>query len=260
MSDLVKKMKPFMQRADELEARVPFAAFYCRMHVTETLMKARQSGASDGEADKLLMEALEGAEKLKASVDLQGGPAKMEEFALSVFKAADDVDRNGEADQGVALRFYASSLFLDVLAQFHSGELPPDLVEKRKYARYKTAYIRDCLKKGIKPEAGPPGGEPECQQDGSGSSSNHPDQSMTPEAGPGTAGGYREGSDPQAPPVAAFTATPPPVPSAADDPGVPRKSQQEAKRKAELAVSALDFEDVPTAKKLLTEALQLLGT
>merc|ERR1712037_544601 len=83
----------------------------------------------------------------------------MEEFVLSVFKAADDADRAGGADMNLAHRFWVASQFIDVLGQFHGGELPPDLLEKRRYALYKASYIRDCLKKGMVPEAGPPGGD-----------------------------------------------------------------------------------------------------
>lgn len=43
---------------------------------------------------------------------------------------------------------------MDVLQQF--GQLSEDLFEKRKYAKWKAAYIHNCLKYGEQPIPGPP--------------------------------------------------------------------------------------------------------
>lgn len=43
---------------------------------------------------------------------------------------------------------------MDVLQQF--GQLSEDLFAKRKYAKWKAAYIHNCLKNGDQPLPGPP--------------------------------------------------------------------------------------------------------
>eukprot|EP00746_Dinoflagellata_sp_MGD_P028388 gnl/MRDRNA2_/MRDRNA2_167093_c0_seq1.p1 gnl/MRDRNA2_/MRDRNA2_167093_c0~~gnl/MRDRNA2_/MRDRNA2_167093_c0_seq1.p1 ORF type:complete len:266 (-),score=80.12 gnl/MRDRNA2_/MRDRNA2_167093_c0_seq1:70-867(-) len=263
MSDPLKKFKPFLQRADELEAHQPIISFYCRVFVSEGLMKAKQAGNTDPGLVEMLLASLDGAEKLKKVIDLESGPQKFEEFSLLVFKAADDADRAGNADNSLAMRFYAASLFLEANEQFHNGELPPDLVEKRRYARYKTAYIRDCVKKGIKPEPGPPGGDPGQEETAppAATSAQEPSSNplpppsvVTPAADQSAASGYAS----QTSPPAAQPSAPPAPPQPPGAPAPTRKRMMEAKRKAEHAASALEFDDVPTARRLLKEALQEL--
>lgn len=269
MTDPVKKFKPFLQRADELEGHQPVVAYYCRVYAAEGLMKAKQAGSTAPGLVETLLAALDGAEKVKkGGIDLESGPQKFEEFSLLVFKAADDADRAGNADNSLAMRFYAASLFLEANEQFHNGELPPDLVEKRKYARYKTAYIRDCIKKGIKPEPGPPGGDPGKEETAapaaqdSGQAPLQPPSVVMPGPDQSRSGGYASGpsafvSQPSAVPAApAAAAASPPT----QHTGPPRKRMMEAKKKAEHAASALEFDDVPTARVLLQEALQLLDS
>lgn len=50
--------------------------------------------------------------------------------------------------------FYTAGILMDVLDQF--GTLPDDIREKRKYAKWKAAYIHNCLKAGETPMSGPP--------------------------------------------------------------------------------------------------------
>lgn len=50
--------------------------------------------------------------------------------------------------------FYTAGMLMDVLDQF--GALPDDIREKRKYAKWKAAYIHNCLKAGEIPLPGPP--------------------------------------------------------------------------------------------------------
>lgn len=276
MSAAVKKFKPILQRADELEVLQPLVSYYCRVFAAEGLMKAKQGGDTDPGLVPVLLAALDGAEKLKANVDTETGPQKFEEFSMMVFKAADDDDRAGKADQQLAMRFYASSLFLDANSQFHNGELPPDLAEMRKYARYKTAYIRDCIKKGVTPEAGPPGGDkkeetaaPTAKE--TGLTPLPPPSVVSPAPGQSeAAGGYASQPSPpvplaSSPSTAPSAAAPPQEPTTAGAPAASgaqpsRKRMMEAKKKAEYAASALEFDDVPTAKRLLAEALRELDS
>ena len=55
--------------------------------------------------------------------------------------------------------FYTSGMLFDVLTTF--GELSEELVQNRKYAKWKAAYIHNCLKNGETPVPGPLQGEEE---------------------------------------------------------------------------------------------------
>lgn len=50
--------------------------------------------------------------------------------------------------------FYTAGMLMDVLMVF--GELSEDIENKRKYAKWKAAYIHNCLKSGETPVPGPP--------------------------------------------------------------------------------------------------------
>jgi TolA-binding protein len=98
------------------------------------------------------------------------------EFALKVFAAAgtnnqsinqsinslhnemhqiiDREDRAGKASANTARTFMAASAFFDVLQQF--GALPTDLVDMRKYCKWKAADILKAIKEGRKPDIGGP--------------------------------------------------------------------------------------------------------
>lgn len=49
--------------------------------------------------------------------------------------------------------FYTSGMLFDVLTTF--GELSEELLQNRKYAKWKAAYIHNCLKNGETPVPGP---------------------------------------------------------------------------------------------------------
>lgn len=53
--------------------------------------------------------------------------------------------------------YYTAGVVYDVLLTF--GELSEEATDKRKYAKYKAAYIHTCLKNGETPIPGPPNDE-----------------------------------------------------------------------------------------------------
>jgi len=216
-----------MQRAGELAAHQPVVAYYCRLHAIELMMKARKGGDTSPELEKQLLGELQEAENAKKTLNLSNnnGQSTTESFALSVFDGADAADhaaRDNTGQAAVVQHFYAAALFLDICAQFY-GELPPDLAEKARYARFRVVQIREGLRQGVPsypvaPE--PPAAEP-------------------PVAQPSASSGYT------AAPLAASMSTP--------------GGRLEALKKTEMASSALDFCDVATARKCLQEALHALG-
>lgn len=197
------------------------------------MIHASRKGDAAPDLQNQLLAELQIAEESKKSLNLQSsadGQTTTEAFALRVFDAADAADRaavDSSSQAAVIQKFYASALFLDVCAQFYDGELPPDLAEKARYARFRVVKIREGLKQGVPSYPAGLEGAP------------------TPAVAPGL------GSAPAAS-VAAAASSAPSMPRAAG-------AREEAQKKTEMASSALDFGDVPTARKCLLEALQLLS-
>ena len=139
---LLKRLIPYLKRADELEIREPLAAFYCRLYAAEQLMKARSPG--DHETDAALISILDEAEKLKPGLGANissEGPQAFEQFAREIFDAALETESAGQVDAAaLATRFYFASLFFDVLTQF--GPLSPELEEQRNFARAKITQLK----------------------------------------------------------------------------------------------------------------------
>ena len=240
------KWRPYLQRAGEIAAHQPVVAHFCRLHAIELMMKARQSGNTSPELEKQLLGELGEAEAAKKTLNIASaqGQSTTESFALRVFDGADAADhaaRDRESQAAVFQKFYAAALFLDVCAQFYDGELPPDLAEKARYARFRVVQIREGLKQGVPsyPEA------PSA------------DASASAEA-PAAAALGASSLAPQLPPAAISAASPAVISSTTHT--APTTSQrEEARKQTEMASSALDFGDVATARKSLLEALRVLG-
>ena len=206
----------------------------------------------------------------------------MEEFALGIFANCDKTDRESPSqppDVTLAGKFYVSSLFFDVLTQFYPDKvLPPDMEEKRRYAKYRTLQIRNRKPIDKQPES---------------SSTNIMDSpvripsSSSPVAvakkatAPTSNTGFKyaeSGSDESpvrpSPPTSAKPVRRPvapvsvPVPRDEPQPESPvtkttgpasRGDALNAKKKLQQAISAIDFGDYVTAGKLCNESCTLLG-
>lgn len=79
--------------------------------------------------------------------------AHLENWALKLFLYADKNDRASNFGKNVIQSFYTAGLLYDVLATF--GELSEEAAQNKKYAKWKAAYIHNCLKNGQTPEPGP---------------------------------------------------------------------------------------------------------
>ncbi len=220
----MSKWRPYTQRAGELATHQPVVAYYCRLHAIEVMMKARKGGDTSPELEKQLLGELQEAEAAKKNLNLSNnnGQNTTESFALSVFDGADAADhaaRDNASQAAVVQHFYAAALFLDICSQFY-GELPPDLAEKARYARFRVVQIREGLRQGVP---------------------SYPVAPEPPAAQPSASSGYTPASVSQ--------------PAVSQTPG----GREEALKKTEMASSALDFCDVATARKCLQEALHALG-
>mmetsp|Transcript_3556 Transcript_3556/g.8363 ORF Transcript_3556/g.8363 Transcript_3556/m.8363 type:complete len:280 (-) Transcript_3556:86-925(-) len=269
---LATRAQGLLQRATELAVHEPIVAYYCRVQAVELLVKQRQAGAASAELDAILGEELGKAEDAKKTLDLSHGREVMEGFALSVFDGVDVADRSSGADGTSATKFYAASQFLEVCAQFYEGELPPDLAEKAKYAKFRAVQIREALRQGLRPppppglatEAGSsapdaPGSEPSnigigSLEGGVSTPAGAPAGSASA-VGSAVASSTAAGDHPQNAMIRGGVAA---GSSSAVGSAVGSVAYSQAKKKTEFASSALDFNDVAGARQFLTEALQLL--
>jgi vacuolar protein sorting-associated protein VTA1 len=80
--------------------------------------------------------------------------------------------------------FYTSGMLFDVLTTF--GELSEELLQNRKYAKWKAAYIHNCLKNGETPVPGPL-----QEEDNLGDGSLNQEEDSDPRSS-GLQGDYRE--------------------------------------------------------------------
>lgn len=80
-------------------------------------------------------------------------------------------------DRNVVKAFYTAGIIYDVLLTF--GELSEEATDKRKYAKFKAAYIHNCLKNGETPVPGPPDEQGnEGDDEGNGADKPSPDENV----------------------------------------------------------------------------------
>jgi len=150
-----KPLTAYIRRAEELDREVgnpnaPVVAYFCRFYA---INKGMTMGVPQNEMGFLakLMDVLEQSKKKNPDIE-KNGKAVCQDFALQVFSTADDEDRNTGSTMSTAKVFYAAAAFFDILEQF--GDLEPDVLEKRRYSKWKAAEIAKAIKEGRKPAQG----------------------------------------------------------------------------------------------------------
>lgn len=210
------------------------------------------------------------------------GQAHLENYALRLFQYADKNDREANFNKNIVKAFFSAGQVYDVLQVF--GELTEEAQHNRKYAKWKAAYIHNCLKNGETPIAGPMATEGEDEfKDlmGGGGGGGQPSQPPTMgfvnpnQPGPSAAAGSVDDFDPlklPAPPKDPEKSPggfKPYVPSErvveeyevpADVPTLSPELAAKAQKYCKWAGSALNYDDVPTAIESLQKALRLLQT
>ncbi|CAH0517929.1 unnamed protein product [Peronospora belbahrii] len=156
-----KSLLPYVRRAEELDRDTSrpeskLIAYYCRQYAMELGIKLRENDTSNEATDYLLslMDRLESEKEKLPEFTQEEGKEICEDFAMEIFSKADDEDRAGMACKSTARTFYAAGTFFDLLNQF--GEISKDVVEKRRYCKYKAATILKAIKEGKTPTPGPP--------------------------------------------------------------------------------------------------------
>ena len=286
----LKSVKPYLDRASEVQAKDPIVAYHCRLFALQEAMKLR---ASVPKADMgFVLSLMDQCEKEKGALGEMDEPAiTVENFAQDLFQRADDADRAGRSDLRTGKAFLAASHIFDVCKQFE--ELPADISEKAKYAKWRFVEIAKATKEGRPPA--PPRGDPPAEADPPPPAEGAPPPPMPADAVPPAAPAYAAppppagGAAPPAymglpaapppvghqaspgmsalpqapqamPAVPAMPAAPAPAAAFAPMPGFKptRAAIQEAQRVVQQASSALAFQDSDTATQKLLLALNLL--
>lgn len=166
----------------------------------------------------MLFAELELCEAAKKTIDLTGGQAKMEVLANSSYDAANMTDRTGSAGTAAALQHIVAALYLECLAQFNGGQVPPDAAEKLQYSRARAVHLQDCVKRGTAPQPPAP-----------------PGQATAPATTPAPAA---------------------PAPAAARENPIKRKAL--GHKQADLAAKCIAMNDIPGACKAIRTALEYI--
>lgn len=164
--DSLRVVQPYLKTAVEHDERNPVISYWCRIYALQTALTIDKKSA---EAKTFLLPLMDWLEKTKRSsgnneliTSEAAAQAYVENYALKLFIWSDNMDRSGTFNKNVVKSFYTSGLLMDVLTTF--GELSEEITKNRKYAKWKAAYIHNCLKNGEVPIPGPQGETDEEQE------------------------------------------------------------------------------------------------
>lgn len=159
----LKSIAPYLQRAEELVNQQPVVAYWCAYYAAQLGINLK---AKDAASRTLLLNLLNALERLKAQIGpndtIDSEPASaafVENFALKIFRIADDEDREGHATRSTAKKFLAAANFFEVLKVFPTADVSDTIDGKIKYAKWKAADIAKAYREGRKPTPGPAGSQ-----------------------------------------------------------------------------------------------------
>lgn len=159
----LKSIAPYLQRAEELVDQQPVVAYWCAYYAAQLGINLK---AKDAASRTLLLNLLNALERLKAQIGpndtIDSEPASaafVENFALKIFRIADDEDREGHATRSTAKKFLAAANFFEVLKVFPTADISDTIDGKIKYAKWKAADIAKAYREGRKPTPGPAGSQ-----------------------------------------------------------------------------------------------------
>lgn len=129
------------------EAKV--VAYYCRTYAVEKGIKLQIDDPACNNFLFGVMDNLELAKKSFGDNNKDAGAITCENFAYNIFSKADEEYRSGNSTKDTARKFYAASSYYDILEQF--GPLDDEVLEKRKYSKWKAADILKAIQAGQRP-------------------------------------------------------------------------------------------------------------
>lgn len=153
----LKSIQHYLKTATEHEKRDPVVVFWCRIAALQAGLALDKSSKEALALLLPLMDWLETTKKEMAANEAISNEvvanAHLENYAMKLFLWADKEDRAANFNKNVVKAFYTSGILFEVLTTF--GELTPEVSHHKKYAKWKAAYIHNCLKNGETPIAGP---------------------------------------------------------------------------------------------------------
>ncbi|RZC34839.1 vacuolar protein sorting-associated protein VTA1 -like, partial [Asbolus verrucosus] len=286
---IIKSIAHVLKVAEEHDGRNIVVSYWARMYACQSTMKLIP-GKKPPEVSSLLIALMDWLEETKKTHhDVEGicnetvAQAMIEQYAIQLFTYADGQDRAENFNKNMIKAFYTAGILMDILEQF--GEQSEDIMNKKKYAKWKAAYIHNCLKSGDTPTAGGPDDHLKNVIDITKEGDDEPADSdlvISPRSHfrdfPDTTNtGYNlpTGPAPASSPVTPVVPTQPepftpqpvtpatpsistPAPPAAGN-GTPNPEHiQKAQKYCKYATSALNYDDVKTAIENLNKALNLL--
>ncbi|CAG7728702.1 unnamed protein product [Allacma fusca] len=276
----LKALNHYLKVASEHETRDPVVAYWARFYAVQLGLTIDKSSP---EAKMLLFSIVDWLEKRKKELNDEAinteavGEAHIENYAVKIFSWADGQERNSVHNKNVVKAFYSAGILFDILSNF-TKELSEDFEKMRKYAKWRAAYIHNCLKNGEVPEV--PAETSYDYDEGA-------QDLVGPDAGQGTSQGGWNFPPPAAPPQVSSPTQPPDnnyfaplqpqpqipaqtpqssyipfeIPAASvSTSALPVETITKAQKYCKWASSALNFDDVPTAIVNLRKALVLLQT
>ena len=204
----LKHIKKFLDEAKARQAQDPLVAYHLRLYALQEAMEVRAKIPKEDMAYILvLMDAAEAEKKALGATAEQGEADKhahVENFALELFEKADDADRKGQSNLATAKVFNSAYHVMEACKQF-GGELPEDMLEKIKYAKWRVVEIAKATKERRAPA--PPRGleQPEAAEEGSDGQGMHGGEG-------GSDGAAQPPPPPDAAPPVGGPAVPPPPP------------------------------------------------
>ncbi|RUP45321.1 Vta1 like-domain-containing protein [Jimgerdemannia flammicorona] len=269
----LKYISHYLQRANELRTREPVVSYYCKQLLC--CKTCHKQGLEEQGQQRIFGQQKKDCGDNDAITNDVVGYAHIENFALKVFLNADNEDRSGKASsfnwslfikflykkihflhftyacRKTAKTFMAAATFLELLKTF--GDIDVEIEEKIKYAKWKATDIMKAFRDGRVPTPGPPGGLPQHDEL---PPSIHQISPSAPPQQP-----HRQSYAQPMPPSPAQSASPqllskpftpaPPIP-------IDHTVVSTAQKHAKWAISALNYDDIKTARENLLKALDLL--
>lgn len=281
----LKGIQGYLRLAAEHDQRDPVITYWCRLYSLQTGLKLSTKSNEETAFLLKLMEWLEQKKKAlhdnEAITNEVAAQAHIDNIANKLFVYADKQDRASNFGKAVIQSFYSAGLLYDILTLF--GELSDEAAQNRKYAKWKAAYIHNCLKNGETPIPGPAiEGDEEDSNENEGLNSG-PSTPQVPPRLPSEEQNSNNSGPPTnftpfdfppvvQPPQPQPRTNPAPVPTPSNNQpqttnttslgGIELTPEQsiKAQKLIKWAGSALNYDDVPTAVLNLQKALSLLTT
>lgn len=153
----LKSIQQYLKIAATHDQRDPVVSYWCRLYALQTGLKLSTKSPKETNFFMKLMDWLETTKKEsrdnEAITNDVAAQAHLENWALKLFLYADKNDREGNFGKNIVQSFFTAGLLYDVLTIF--GELTEEAAQNRKYAKWKAAYIHNCLKNNETPVPGP---------------------------------------------------------------------------------------------------------